>query len=203
MFLEGNSSRNIKSMCFVDYANYLYRKEDIDKAITSYNKAIFLNKDNSYAYGGLAVALVKNKSYIQALDCCKKALEIKPDDRLFLLLIISYKSIGETELAENTLKESLKYFGNDLSSVYDRLSYTYWYYNMFEDAEYYSKEAIKLNPNDPKPHYHLAAVYSAKKQYQMAIKEFQKVIVLQPDKQYKKSAQKEMEKIVKYISEIK
>ncbi len=192
MLMEGEKISDIKSMCLVDYANFLHRKKKIEKAIKLYMKAIHFKTNNFYAYSGLAAALVTKKSFNQALDYCNKALAIKPNGRPFILLSIIYKSLGQSDLAEDAFQKSLKYYENNSVAAYDRLAYTYWSYNMFDKAEYYCKKAISLNPDDPSIHYHLAAVYSAKKQYQMAIYEYQKVLELTSDRKYIKYAKKEI-----------
>lgn len=200
MFFVGEKFNDIKSVCLCDYANFLIDKKDFEKAIKYFKKSITLNPDNFYAYWGHASILTRKKLFAQALEACNKALSIKANVQLVILQSIIYHSLGELIIAEEAFNKTLKYFNNDLSVAYDQLAYTYCFYEMYEEAEYYFKEALKDNPSEAGIHYNLALVYSARKQYRMARDEFQKVLDLSVNKNdysYKKRAQEEITKITR------
>jgi tetratricopeptide (TPR) repeat protein len=205
MFHTGEKLYEIKSMLLLDYANYLMEKKDVENAIKYYNKSINLNPDNFYAFWGLASVFLKKKLHREALEYCNKALSIKPYVQLFILQSIIYKSLGESLKSDNALKKTLNYFNDDLAAAYDQFAHTYCFYEMYDEAEYYLLEAIKVNPNEAGLHYNLALVYSAKGQYQMAIDEFEKVLTLPIKKihhKYKEYAQKEIKKITPRVNPI-
>ncbi len=203
MFMGGERIKDIKSLCLTDYANYLYKIKNIDKAVVYYNKSLYYNPNNSYAYGGLAAALVEKKLFRDALNACNMAISLKKSGRIFILQSVIYEARGESDLSEKSFQQSLKFFDDKLEIAYDQLSYTFWLFNMYEEAEHYCKEAIKMNPNNAEFHYHLATIYLAKRQYQIAKDEFQKVLELTSDKRYKKYAIENIKRISKRGSPIK
>jgi tetratricopeptide (TPR) repeat protein len=199
MFLQGEKISNIKSSCFVDFADHLHRKKNISKAIEYYDKAIGLNLENTRAYEGIVMSLIVHKSFNQALETCEKAISIRPSSLLYILQSIIYECLGQPALSDEAFHKTLKFYDNDKSIAYDRLAYFYWLLNIFEQAEYYCKKALKLNPDEPSFHYHLASIYSANQQYEMAIEEYERVLKLTSDKKYRKNSQKEIKGITRLL----
>lgn len=196
MFLGGEKLHDIKSICFVDYANYLHDKKDIEKAIEYYKKALRVNPNNYYAYGGLAGAFTEKRLFREALEYCNKAISIKKSAILiYILLVVIYESLEEHILVKEALQKTLNFFDNNLVAAYDRVAYTCFQLGMHKKAEYYCKEAIKTNPNEAGPHYNLALIYLAQEKFQDAKDEFQKVLELSSDKRYKKYAIKNIKSI--------
>jgi len=178
MFLTGEKFKNIKSMCFVQYAKYLRNKKDIEDAIIYYKRALNLNSDNYYAYWGVTVSLMEKGLFNEAIDTCNKAISIKSNTRLFSLQSIIYKALGESGLAEEAFQKACKYFDNKLDVAYDLLARTCYHLNMHDAAEYYIKESLAINPNEAGIHYNLACIYLKKHQNQLAEEEFKKVLQL-------------------------
>jgi len=201
MFMHGEKITHIKSACFCDYAHYLVRKRNIEGAIKYYNRSLNCHS-NSYAHGGLAASFVATNNFRDALEACNKAISIKPSGRLYLLQNVIYSNLGELLLADKAFEASVKLFNSSLSDAYDRLAYTYWFFDMHETAEKYSKEAIKIKPTDASYHTHLAAIYAAKKEYQKAKQEFAEVLELATDRKYKAFAKKEIVKIEKRLKTV-
>ncbi len=198
--MTGEKISNIKSMCLVEYANYLHHKRNIEKAIKYYNQAISLNSYNYYAYGGLAAALLAEKQFKQALEYCKKAYSIKSNLWGNITLFVIYNSLGEAISANEMLRKIFKYFNNNVAAAYDRLSYTYFQFGMHKEAEYYCKEAVKILPIEAGIHYNLANIYLAQEKFQAARDEFQNVLELTNDKRYKKKAIKKIESLNRVIT---
>lgn len=194
MFFTGENIKNIKSMCSVEYANYLDKKKNIQEAKKYYNKAIILNDNNYYAYCGLASALLREKQLEQAIEYSKKANAIKPSLWGYITLYIIYDSLGEADLAKEVFQHILKYYKN-MAAVYNQLSYTYFKLGMYKEAENYCKAAIKIEPGEVNIHYNLANVYLSQEKYQEARDEFNYVLCVTHDKRYKKLAMKRIEKI--------
>jgi len=194
MFFAGNKFNDIKSMCFVDYANYLHDRKNIEKAMLYYNKAITLNPDNYYAYGGLAAAQTEKGSLKQALESCNKAILIKPNVLLFILQSIIYKYLGEPLLVEVAKQKATELFEDKLTA-YSKVADAYLKFSMYEDAEYYCKEAIKMNQNDAGLHNNLAEIFLAQQKFTEARDEFEKALELTSDKRHKKYAIENIKKI--------
>lgn len=196
MFWYGEKFNEIISVCLVDYANYLHDKKDIKKAIEYYNKALSLDSNNYYAYGGLTAAFIEKRLFKEALEYYNKAITIKkPDILMCILLVIIYESLGESILAREALDNALKFFDNNLAALYNHLAYTYFNFDMNEKAEFYCKEAIKIVPNEAGLHNNLAKIYLAHEKFYEAREEFQKVLELTSDRSYKKYAIENIKKI--------
>ncbi len=196
MFWYGENFNEIRSMCLVDYANYLHDKKEIEKAIKYYNKALRLDPNNYYAYGGLTAAFIEKRLFSEALEYYNKAMTIKKPDTLMLILgVIIYESLGEFVLSKEALNNALKFFDNNLAALYNHLSYTLFSFNMNEKSEFYCKEAIKMYPSEAGLHNNLAKIYLAQGKFYEARDEFQKVAELTSDKRYKRYAIKNIKKI--------
>lgn len=196
MFIEGEKFSNIRSMCLIEYANYLHDKKDIEKAIVHYNKALELDSNNYYAYGGLTAAFIEKRLFRVALEHYNKALAIKKSDFLMYILgVIIYESLGESVLAKEASDNALKFFNNNLAALYNHLSYTYFNFNIKEKAEFYCKEAIKIDPSEAGLHNNLAKIYLAEEKFYEAKDEFQKVLELTSDRSYKRYAIENIKKI--------
>jgi tetratricopeptide (TPR) repeat protein len=200
MFLTGEKIKDIKSYCLVEYANYFYDKKRFDNALNCYNRAISLNPANHYAYWGVTATLIMKGMFTEALDSCNKGISIKADERLYILQCVIYKALGKSIRSEEVLQRTLKYFNEKVDVAYDTLAHTCYSFNLLDDAEYYAKKAMAINPDEAAIHYNLAKIYSQKHQNQMAKEEFQKVLELSSIdqkklKHYKVYAQNEIDKI--------
>ncbi len=194
--MEGEKFSDIKSMCLIEHANYLHDKKDIEKAIEYYNKALRLDSNNYYAYGGLTAAFIEKRLFSEALEYYNKAMTIKKPDILMLILgVIIYESLGESALSKEALNNALKFFDNNLAALYNHLAYTYFNFNMNEKTEFYCKEAIKIDPKEAGLHNNLAKVYLAQGKFHEAKDEFQKVLEFTSDKKYKRYAIENIKKI--------
>ncbi len=200
MLFTGENVKNVKSMCHVEYANYLYDKKKIDRAINHYNAAINLNSNNYYAYWGLTASLMAGGLFTQAIEICNKGISIKPDARFFILQSAIYLALGKIEQAEDACQKTFKHFHNKLDVAYDALARTCYQFNILDASEYYYKKAMAINPNEAGIHYNLAGVYLMKHQNEMAKEEFRKVLELptvnrSKEKQFKKYAKNQIARL--------
>jgi Flp pilus assembly protein TadD len=192
MFLMGETIKNIKSMCMVEYGNYFIDKGAFGKAMVYYRKALKYNTNNYYACGGLAATLLENKEYEDALEQCKKAISLKnTDPELNILIAVIYESKGMDGLFKEQLDHILKLCTGDEAAVYNRMAYTYRRLNRYKEAEQYIKKAIKVEPHKVAYHNNLASIYLYQNDLSGAKDEYQKVIDLaktKEDKRFKKYA---------------
>jgi tetratricopeptide (TPR) repeat protein len=199
MFFVGEGFNNIKLACLVDCANYFHKKKNVKKAIKYYEKALEIDPNDYYATIGLAGALAANKSFTESLSFFRKAISIKKPDLLTLILLfIAYSATSETDSAKEVLSEIVELFGGDKTAVCERLSYTYFEFGMFKEAECYIKKVLEVYPNNPSPHFNLGNIFLAQGDLKNSREEFQKVLELasgKSDRAYMKYARKEIEKI--------
>ncbi|HTG01486.1 MAG TPA: hypothetical protein VK654_12980 [Nitrospirota bacterium] len=184
--LTGEPIDNIKSACYVEYANYLY---DIcrnwEKAIIFYNRALSFNSNNSYAYGGLAAIHFEKKQFKKSLEYCKSAYAINAGITVQILMQVIYEVLGESNLAKEQLQNILKFYENDLVAAYDWLAYAYLKVDMLNAAEHFCEEALKNKPNAAILHYNMGIIYFAKNEFLKSKTEFAKVLELANDRDEK------------------
>ncbi len=198
MFMAGEKISDIKSLCFTDYAYFLnVKRKNYKKAIRFNNMAIRLKPDNPYAYTGLASAQIKEGLFRDALESCNKAISIKPSGPRFILQSLIYKLLYDDSLSGKAIQEALRFFDNNLLSVYNELANLYRMFNLYDMAEYYCREILKEYPDADGAHFNMAYVYLGKGQLQDARDEFQKGLRLTTNQRNKKYAEKEIRKIEK------
>jgi len=185
-FFEGEKFRGIKLACLVDCGNYFHERKNLEKATKYYRKALGIDPQNYYANIGLAAALAANKSFRESLDSLQKAISIKKNDIWTLVLMfVAYEGLREENAANEALKDILKYFDNNETAAFDRLSYTYFELNMLREAEYYIKKALQISPTDAGLHYNLGKIYFAEEMFDEARHEFHKTLELSSSKNEK------------------
>ena len=162
MFLHGEKVSYTKSQCFTEYANFLLDKKDIEKARKVYDKAIALEADNPYAYTGLALTQMEMESFEEALQSCSKAISIQPSGRRFVLQCVIYESLRDNLKARKAIQEALKYYDDNLSTVYNRIAHTYYELSMYDMAEYYCNELVKMYPNSNNALLNLDRIHKAR-----------------------------------------
>ncbi len=96
------------------------KKQELDKAITCFKKAISIEPDNAGYYNNLASALHRQKEYKEASKFSEIAISLSPDNGLILNTAATiYADMGELEKALSAYKKSLhsKYF--TINAVYN------------------------------------------------------------------------------------
>jgi len=187
-FVEGENFRHIKLDCLVDTANYFHEKNNFEKAIRYYQKALQIDPSNYYANIGSAGALVANRSFGESLAFFKKAASIKKAGLYALILLyIACEGVKEEDLKKEVMKEILTFLNNNEAVAYGRISYRYYKLNMFKEAEHYMNKTLILSPNEASLHYILGKIYYAEEMFEKAKHEFQKALELVSDKNEKRS----------------
>ena len=174
--------------CLVDTANYFHEKNDFERAIRYYQKALQIDPNNYYANIGSAGALVANRSFKESLAFFKKAASIKKAGLYALILLyIACEGVKEEGLKKEVLKEILTFLNNNEATAYGSISYRYYKLNMFKEAEHYVNKSLTLSPNETGLHYILGKIYYAEEMFEKAKYEFQKALELVSDKNEKRS----------------
>lgn len=131
-----------------------------------------------YAYKGREnLALV---SYNNALSNFEYAAKLNPyNGRILLNLGATYYNLGFFENAENTLKQSKKYY-ND-RNIYRNLGLCYMQLERVQEAEEEFKHAIYLDPKFTKAYFDLGLLYFQQEDYDGAIEQWEKILEIDPD----------------------
>ena len=98
-------------------------------------------------------------SYIEALEACKQAVKMNPDDAEahFNLGVVYYQSDKNKEAIES-FKQSIKIDPDD-AAVHFNLGVVYFSIIMFKEAIESFKQSIKINPDYAKVYHCLGGAY--------------------------------------------
>jgi len=141
---------NNYSSAYLELANGLKDFNLDEIALKHFKKAVVLANENTKAesFTHLGIQYAKMGNYEEAVNCYKKAIEIKPK------LIEAYSNLAGTY---NTLKkydESIKYASEaikikpDFSEAYNNLAIAYYYKGDKKNAIMYMEKAVGLNPKN-------------------------------------------------------
>jgi len=154
----------------------------LDLSIEYFKKSLEdgLIGDDTYKYLGMAYGELE--MYKEAINYFFKALKIKPDDMIFLVLGQTYYKMGDSVTSEKYL---LKALTNTTDFVIDQkarflLGKIYLDSNKFDKALKQFTEILKNNKNSANAHYYLGEIYSKLNKKVKARAEWRKVLEIDP-----------------------
>lgn len=163
----------------LDKAWKAYNWERPDLCIKFVQKILQINPNDRNAFFAMAHAYWKKGDLDGAMFYAKQALRIASHINLYLLIcnILEQREDYGTLLAvsEHVLKEEPN---NEAALNFKAIAL----YNLcdFDEAEIYTRKYLMYEPQDTILIYQLARIYYYKKQYDLAEKEYQKVLELDP-----------------------
>lgn len=176
------SSSIQKARVFYDFGNNYYSKNEYDKAIIEFTKAIEVNPLHSNPYYARGRAYYYKQDYDKAIADYTKAIEIDPQNASAYNnrgLAYYYKTEYDKAIADYTKAVVInpKYAG-----AYNNRAFVYW--NMKGEGDKavvdYSK-VIEINPKDAKAYYNRGfTYYNNKREFEKAIIDFSKAIEIDP-----------------------
>jgi tetratricopeptide (TPR) repeat protein len=170
-----------------DALGNLGRKEE---AILSYDKALEIKPEWHFAWNNRGNALISLGRNEEAIDSFGKVFQLNPDDpEIWDNLGIKFSNLGK-------YKEALAAFDNVLQFKFD--DYTTWILrgnvllNLERNEEAITSydRALEIKPDDRHVFYNKACAYSLHNQIELALKNLQKAIQLNPE-EYRKTAKTE------------
>ena len=122
-------------------------KNEIDKAIKNFKKAIEIDPRFYLSYYGLAEIYMKRGEYQRAIENFKKGLKYNPDNPLVITnLGVLYFKTGKYEKALTQYKKVLA-IEPDSAKIYKNLGILYLYgFKDNKKAIYYIEKSLKLSP---------------------------------------------------------
>ncbi len=154
----------------------------LDLSIEYFKKSLKdgLIGDDTYKYLGMAYGELE--MYKEAINYFFKALKMKPDDMLFLVLGQTYYKMGDSVTSEKYLMKTLT---NTTDFVIDQkarflLGKIYLDTNKFDNAIEQFTEILKNNKNSANAHYYLGEIYSKLNKKVKARAEWRKVLEIDP-----------------------
>jgi len=172
-------------------------KDRLDLAITHFKKAVKLKPDYAPAKNNLGTAYVAKREWDMAISCFKEII----DDILYATPHYPLTNLGwayynkqEYELAEKYYREALKLEPNFIIALRG-LGLTYIAMERAADAVVILEKAVKNYPRSAEACFYLARAYSLSREYEKAIKAYNKVIELAPDSAIAVEARKEIKNL--------
>ena len=173
---------------------YLYDelggKDNLQKAIAAYQKAIEIKPDKHEAYNNMGIAYRKlgGKDNLQkAIAAYQKAIEIKPDYYgAYNNMGLAYNDLG----GEDNLQKAIAAYQNaieikpdgheaysNMGSAYDDLSGE----DNLQKAIAAYQNAIEIKPNKDEAYYNMGIAYQKLGQYDKAINAYKQAIKINPE----------------------
>lgn len=191
MLAAGNTENSQAYEFYLEGRGYLQRyerEENIDSAISLFERTIKIDSLYALAYAGLGEAYVRK--YRKTMDTQwiapavrngKRAVEL--DDRLAparVTLGMIYRETGEYERAIVELKNVLAVDPTNAAACQE-MATTYADAGMVADAESIYRKAIQLRPDYWGCYYSLGVLFWRNDRPDEAVEQFQRVIELTPD----------------------
>ncbi|MEM0544023.1 tetratricopeptide repeat protein [Flavobacterium sp. j3] len=166
----------------VDEGIPYHDKGDFDGAISRYDKALDLDKDNLLALSEKAYSLLSLSKYEEAILNCKKAIKAHPKDSNLKSVYVTYgnalDSQKKTDQAFEIYNEGLKLFP-EYYQLYFNKGVTYASVKKTDEAIACFQNAIKFNPKHASSHNAIAKLEKANRRIP-AILAFCRFLVVEP-----------------------
>jgi tetratricopeptide (TPR) repeat protein len=177
------SNSQIKEMMnYFEEGEICFVKEDYDKAIENFNKAISLNRNCAKFYDRCGCTFFAKKDYDKALENMDKAISLNQNDAYF------YFGRGRAYHEKEDYDKATENYNKAVSlNPADEYSY-YWRGCAFLEKEDYDKalesldKAISLNQNDANFYFERGKAYDLKKDNDKAVENYNHAIRLNPNK---------------------
>lgn len=127
----------------------------------------------------MASVYIGEGRYEEALEECRKALQINPGYDAYHNLWAAHHNLKQYEQAEKAARKRMEKFP-DQAQVHQALGLTLFQTDRRAEAEKELLCAIRLQPQLPRPHFLLGKLYYTEKEYAQAESEFRKAIELAP-----------------------
>jgi len=155
-----------------------------DEAIFLIKKAININPNHHALYNNLGVSYKEIEKYSEAIDSFKKAIKINPNySEAYNNLGIVLKKNHQYEEAYNNYRESIK-LNPTYTEAYNNLGLLYLEIKDLKNAILNFNIAIQLNNKYIDAYKNRANAYSVSKNHLLAIKDYKKLKILEPDKEF-------------------
>ena len=150
-------------------------------AMSALRQALALDERHKPARKALIQLLLLQGELKEAEEQAQKFARLHPEETeaFFLRAMVAFQS-GRLREASEWAEACLKR-GDRRGEVHKLFALSEYLQRRFEAFETHIREAAKLDPLDPDPHYHLGRYYFEDKRYDQALAAFKKAFELQPD----------------------
>ncbi|MBN9294371.1 MAG: tetratricopeptide repeat protein [Flavobacteriia bacterium] len=159
-------------------------KGDYEGAITRYDKALELDKDNFLALSEKAMTLTALGRFNEAIICCKKVIEKYPDDKELSAVYVTYGNAADglkkPEKALEIYNEGIKIFPDKYQLHFNK-GITLVGLQEYDEALLCFEKAIRLNPSHPGSHNAIGHILNYKKKRIASILVYGRFLMAEPE----------------------
>jgi tetratricopeptide (TPR) repeat protein len=149
------AQNKIEAEKLVDVGIAYHDKGDYEGAISKYDKALSLDKDNLLALAEKAFSLLSLQKYDESINCCQKAIATHPGDELLKTVYVTYGNatdgLKKTDKSIDIYDEGIKQFP-DFYQLYFNKGITLSSVKKDDEAILCFEKAIMLKPSHASSH---------------------------------------------------
>jgi tetratricopeptide (TPR) repeat protein len=175
-------------------------KGDYNGAISKYDKALELDKDNLLALTEKAYSLLSLQKYDESITCCRRAIEIHPGEKDLKTVYVTYGNafdgLKKTDKSIETYDEGIKQFP-DYYQLYFNKGVTLSSVKKYDEAILCFQKSVILNPQHPGSHNGIARLSGVTNKRIPSLLAYCRFLVLEPQGQRAKANLASLQKIMK------
>ncbi|MBC7474900.1 MAG: tetratricopeptide repeat protein [Candidatus Sericytochromatia bacterium] len=161
-------------------AKQYHQNNKLDLAENLYKQILLIESNNHEVIHLLGVLYSQKKSYSEAIEYVKKAIEINNHPMYINNLAENYRRLGEFDQAILNFKKVIQIAPN-FAEAYFNLANTLKQKGDFIEAENNYLEAIRINSNHFKAYFNLGNLLLDQKRFSQAVIYYQQTLKLNPD----------------------
>ena len=158
-------------------------KGEYETAISKYDSALQLDKDNLLALAEKAYTLFSLQKYDESIKCCQRAIEIHPKEKTLMSVYVTYGNVFDeqklTDKAIKTFDAGIKQFP-DYYQLYFNKGISLSRIQKNEDAILCFQKAVSLNPAHASSHNAIARLSNISNQRIPAILAYGRFLSIEP-----------------------
>jgi protein O-mannosyl-transferase len=160
--------------------SYLER-DDLRGAERSLVALLARDPNDATVLSGLGLVYLRQKRYQQAIDCCLRAVRMKPDlAENWVNAGLAYRDGGQLAQAEDCMKKAVAAMP-DLPAAHNELATVLAGAGKTDEAISALTKALKLDPSLPMAHLRLGMLQASRGNFADAAEQFRGQLALQPD----------------------
>jgi tetratricopeptide (TPR) repeat protein len=166
------------SIAYTNLGSFFANREQLDKAIENFDKAIALNPTDYLAYSNRGAAFDKMGQLDKAIESYDRAVTLNPNDfTAYYNRGITYERMGQLKKAIEDFEQAIALNPNNYMA-HNNMGILYSRTGMYDRSIESFNHSIDLNPDYAIAYNNRGLAYSFIGQYRMAIEDFNKAILL-------------------------
>ena len=184
----------------VDEGVAYHDKGDFDGAISKYDKALELDKDNLLALTEKAYSLLSLKKYDESINYCRKAIETHPGEKSLRTVYVTY---GNAMDAQKKTDQSIKIYDEGIKQFPD---YYQLYFNKgitltsvkkYNEAISCFQKSVSINPKHGSSHNAIARLSNINDKRIPSLLAYSRFLIIEPQGSRAKENLESLQKLMK------